>query len=266
MNEEKKYEILPGVETPDIKTINDAASDFSISEVANVEIKSIVLHPVTESAVPDISSADLADLQKLGDKVAADEERSRAVSRAKMDKNLSRVMAPESIGELKASHIAQLNEEKRKELEERSKEAEKQQAEVDAKTKAREERRILQQRIFEEAKQKAEQEKAKAAKEAEEKAKAEAEKQDEVAPEVVAAVEKVEEKIEEKVEAPVAQQVVEKTEEKPEEKSEAAAEAKEEPVAEAAKPAEPAAPAVPQKRTTKVVSSEEAFDDFKEFL
>ena len=31
MREEKKYEILPGVELPDYKTIKAAASDFSIS-------------------------------------------------------------------------------------------------------------------------------------------------------------------------------------------------------------------------------------------
>ena len=33
MRDEKKYEILPGVEIPDIKKIQEAASDFSISEV-----------------------------------------------------------------------------------------------------------------------------------------------------------------------------------------------------------------------------------------
>ena len=43
MKDEKKYEILPGVETPDIETINEAASDFTISDVGAVNIKSSVV-------------------------------------------------------------------------------------------------------------------------------------------------------------------------------------------------------------------------------
>ena len=39
MREEKKYEVLPGVELPDFKTIKEAASDFSISDVGDVELK-----------------------------------------------------------------------------------------------------------------------------------------------------------------------------------------------------------------------------------
>ena len=48
MREEKKYEILPGVEIPDIKKIQEAASDFSISEVGDVDIKSVNFEPVFE--------------------------------------------------------------------------------------------------------------------------------------------------------------------------------------------------------------------------
>ena len=33
MPDEKKYEILPGVDIPDMKTIKDAASDYSASGV-----------------------------------------------------------------------------------------------------------------------------------------------------------------------------------------------------------------------------------------
>ena len=39
MREEKKYDILPGVEIPDMKKIQEAASDFSISEVGDVDSK-----------------------------------------------------------------------------------------------------------------------------------------------------------------------------------------------------------------------------------
>ena len=38
MRDEKKYEILPGVELPDFKTIKAAASDFSISDVGEVDV------------------------------------------------------------------------------------------------------------------------------------------------------------------------------------------------------------------------------------
>ena len=143
MREEKKYEILPGVEIPDIKKIQEAASDFSISEVGDVELRTVTLQPVIEAAAPGVSSEELSNLQSLGVKVAEDEERSKAASRAKMDAIMNKaVQAPESIGDLKASHIAQLNDEKRKkQLEEEMKEAEAQKAEEDAKNKAREERR-----------------------------------------------------------------------------------------------------------------------------
>ena len=155
MREEKKYEILPGVEIPDIKKIQEAASDFSISEVGDVEIKTVTLQPVIEPIAPGVSAEELSNLQSLGVKVAEDEERSKAVSRAKMDAIMNKaVQAPESIGDLKASHIAQLNDEKRKkQLEDEMKEAEAQKAEEDAKNKAREERRQLQQRLLEESKE-----------------------------------------------------------------------------------------------------------------
>ena len=160
MREEKKYEVLPGVEIPDIKKIQEAASDFSISEVGDVEIKTVTIQPVIAPADPGVSAEELSQLQSLGVKVAEDEERAKAVSRAKMDAIMHKaVQAPESIGDLKASHIAQLNEEKRKQLEEDMKEANAQQAEEAAKNKAREERRRLQQKLLEESREKAEKEK-----------------------------------------------------------------------------------------------------------
>ena len=144
MREEKKYEILPGVEIPDIKKIQEAASDFSISEVGDVDINTVSYEPIMSAVTPSVSPEELARLQALGVKVAEDEERSKAESKAKMDKIMKNVQAPESIGDLKASHIAQLDEEKRKQLEENMKEANQQQAEEEAKNKAREERRQLQ--------------------------------------------------------------------------------------------------------------------------
>ena len=131
MREQKKYEILPGVEIPDMKSIQEAASDFSISDVGDVDIKSVSIEPVFEEHTQrPVSPEELARLQQLGVKVAEDEARSKAESRAKMDKIMSKaVQAPETIGDLKASHISQLNEQKRKELEDSMKESEQQKAE-----------------------------------------------------------------------------------------------------------------------------------------
>ena len=276
MREEKKYEILPGVEIPDIKKIQEAASDFSISEVGDVEIKTVTLQPVIEPIAPGVSAEELSNLQSLGVKVAEDEERSKAASRAKMDAIMNKaVQAPESIGDLKASHIAQLNDEKRKkQLEEEMKEAEAQKAEEDAKNKAREERRQLQQRLLEESKEKAAKEKEaqeRAAKEAAEKEEEEIKRAaEEMAAKLMQPVEEKKEeaaKIEDapKAEAPKAE--ADKKEEPS--KVEEAPKAEEKKPEEAQKPAQrPAAPdEVPiEKKTAKVLSASETYDEFKEFL
>lgn len=265
MREEKKYEILPGVEIPDIKKIQEAASDFSISEVGDVEIKTVTLQPVVEPIAPTVSAEELSQLQSLGVKVAEDEERSKAVSRARMDAIMNKaVQAPESIGDLKASHIAQLNDEKRKkQLEEEMKEAQAQKAEEDAKNKAREERRQLQQRLLEESKEKAAKEKEAQEQAAREAAAKEDEEirraAEEMAAKLMAPVEETEKKEEAKAEAPKAE--AEKKEEAPK------AEAEKKPE-EAQRPARPLAPEEfsIEKKTAKMLSASETYDEFKEFL
>ena len=278
MREEKKYEILPGVEIPDIKKIQEAASDFSISEVGDVELRTVTLQPVIEAAAPGVSAEELSNLQSLGVKVAEDEERSKAASRAKMDAIMNKaVQAPESIGDLKASHIAQLNDEKRKkQLEEEMKEAEAQKAEEDAKNKAREERRQLQQRLLEESKEKAAKEKEAQEKAAQEAAAKEEEEIRKAAEEMAAKLmQPVEETSEKKEEA--------KTEEAPKaeapkaeaDKKEEPSKVEEAPKAEEKKPDEAQKPEqrpaahdeVPvDKKTAKVLSASETYDEFKEFL
>lgn len=284
MREEKKYEVLPGVEIPDIKKIQEAASDFSVSDVGEVEIRTINLQPVVQSAAPGVSDADLSQLQSLGNKVAEDEARSQAESRAKMEKIMHNVKAPESINDLKKSHIAQVDAEKRKELEESIKADEQQKAEEDAKSKAREERRQLQQRLLEEsreraAKLKAEKERldkalavkaerdraAQEKREVEEKAKATAEaaasgsSEQEGTPDKKAdtpAEVKKPAATEARGAAPESQAAA--TETKPENAEQQKAAAEPKPVE---KPVEPEV-----KKTATVVSNAEAFDDFKEFL
>lgn len=276
MREEKKYEILPGVEIPDIKKIQEAASDFSISEVGDVEIRTVTLQPVIEAATPGVSAEELSNLQSLGVKVAEDEERSKAESRAKMDAIMNKaVQAPESIGDLKASHIAQLNDEKlKKQLEDEMKEAEAQKAEEDAKNKAREERRQLQQRLLEESKEKAAKEKEakeKAAKEAAAKEEEEIKKAaEEMAAKLMQPVEEKKEEAAKTEDAPKAEVPKAEADKKEEpSKVEEAPKAEEKKPEEAQKPAQrPAAPdEVPiEKNTVKVLSASETYDEFKEFL
>ena len=154
MNEERKYEILPGVELPDMKSINEAASDFSVSGVNDLQIKTP--KPVyTPEGVP-ATAAELAALQSLGDQVAADEARAAAESRRRMDSILSSaVQAPESLADLINYNKDKMSEEALKAAEEKiKKEEELKQAEID-REKAREERRQLQQRLLEEARDRA---------------------------------------------------------------------------------------------------------------
>ncbi|MBR0396253.1 MAG: hypothetical protein IJI63_07105 [Clostridiales bacterium] len=272
MREEKKYEILPGVEIPDIKRIQEAASDFSISEVGDVEIRTVTLQPVAAAVTPSVSADELSQLQSLGVKVAEDEERSKAASRAKMDAIMNKaVQAPESIGDLKASHIAQLNDEKRKkQLEDEMKEAEAQKAEEDAKNKAREERRQLQQRLLEESKEKAAKEKEakeNAAKEAAAKEEEEIKKAaEEMAAKLMQPVEEKKEEAAKTDDAPKAE-----TPKSEADKKEEPSKVEEAPKAEEKKPEEAQRPAAPDevpidKKTVKVLSASETYDEFKEFL
>ena len=230
MRNEKKYEILPGVELPDFKTIKEAASDFSISDVGEVDVRQQpVFVPGSEaSQTSSVSPEELARLKSLGDKVAEDEARAQAESRKKMDSIMSKaVHASESLSDLKASNIGRVSDEKRKALEESMKAEAESQAEEDAKNKAREERRKLQQRLYEEAKERAEKEKA--------------------------------EEASKKADEPVA---------------ETSGEAPAEPAAPAPAEEKITAPAAvnPEKfvedakKTAKIASAEETFDDFKEFL
>ena len=156
MPDEKKYEILPGVDIPDMKTIKDAASDYSASGVEDFEIKTFAISKHVAGAVAPVSTDELSDLQNMGDKVAADEERQAAESRKRMDSIMKNaVQAPSDLNKLRRENANKMNEEDRKKMEEQIAEEEKAQAEIDAKNKAREERRKLQQQLLEEARERA---------------------------------------------------------------------------------------------------------------
>ena len=274
MREEKKYEILPGVELPDLKTIREAASDFSVSEVGDVDIREVTLvEPTSVEAATTaaVSPEELAKLKDLGDRVAEDEAKAQAESKAKMDEIKKKaVHASESLSDLKASNMQRvIDDDKRKAIEDSLKAEQEQQAEIDAKIKAREERRLLQQRLFEEAKERAAKERA-AAEDAAKKENADSEKAEEKSAE-----EKAEVKSEEKVEAKVEEKAVEAAPAAKEETKEVKEESKEEPKAEIkeepAKKITTAAEVKPEnfvddKREATIASADETFDDFKEFL
>ncbi len=226
MADEKKYEILPGVDIPDMKTIKDAASDYSASGVEDFAIKSFGVAPAKPGVTAPVSTEELANLQNMGDKVAADEERAAAESRKRMDSIMqSAVKQPESLNHLRRENATKMSEEERKKMEAQIEEEEKAQAEIDAKNKAREDRRRLQQQLLEEARERAridrEQEKYLAEKKKEEEAKVKEGSEDDS-----------------KEEAPKAE-----SDAKPEE---AATEAKQD--------------------TASIATDAETFDDFSEFL
>lgn len=230
MADEKKYEVLPGVEIPDMKTIKDAASDYSASGVEDFAIKNFGVAPAKPGVTAPVSTEELANLQNMGDKVAADEERAAAESRKRMDSIMqSAVKQPESLNHLRRENATKMNEEERKKMEAQIEEEEKAQAEIDAKNKAREDRRRLQQQLLEEARERAridrEQEKYLAEKKKEEEAKA-ADEAAKANPEADSKEDSKEEK-----EAP---------------KAESAAEAKQD--------------------TASIATDDETFDDFSEFL
>ena len=58
MSEEKKYEILPGVDLPDMKTIQQAASDFSVSGVSDIKINTPKLYNSVSDGVTERVSAE----------------------------------------------------------------------------------------------------------------------------------------------------------------------------------------------------------------
>lgn len=156
MSEEKKYDILPGVELPDIKSIKAAASDFSVSNVSEVKIDTPKVTFSSDVDSDGFTAEELAALQALGDKVAADEALAALESRKRMDQIMSTaVKAPESIVDLLNYNRDKVSEERIREKEEELRKAEElKQAEIE-KERQREERRQMQQRLLEEARERA---------------------------------------------------------------------------------------------------------------
>jgi len=260
MSEEKKYEILPGVELPDIKTIKQAASDFSVSGVSDIKINTPTVSTVSDGVTSRATAEELAALQNLGDKVAADEALAAAESRKRMDAIMSTaVKAPETIVDLLNYNRDKVSEERIREKEEELRKAEElKQAEIE-KERQREERRQLQQRLLEEAR-----ERAAAMREAEKRGiKADESLLDKKPEDEVPAepeIEEMKDAVAEPAapEVPVSESVKEEPAKAESVKEEATIKAAEVKPAEPKKPDEPVKPAI--------ASAEETFDDFSEFL
>lgn len=148
----KKYEVLPGVPTPDLKTILDAASDFNKAGVEDVELHAAHApgnnHPVMQPAHGEMAD----ELNKLGMQVSVEEAKAQEESKRKMQAILNRaVSAPETMENLRETAVERLSDEDKEEFERIVEEQKKAEAEEAAKQAAREERRLQQQKNLEES-------------------------------------------------------------------------------------------------------------------
>ena len=142
---ERKYQILPGVKLPDYKTLKEASSDFEISGLEDVNFKAPVTMSDSQATRENLSAEDVKRLMELGDEVADNEERQAEESKRKMQAILQNAVTQSAtLDDLKKSAILQASDEKRAELEQREKEEAAKKAEEDEKKRMREERRAMQ--------------------------------------------------------------------------------------------------------------------------
>ena len=120
---ERKYQILPGVKLPDYKTLKEASSDFEISGLEDVNFKAPVTMSDSQATRENLSAEDVKRLMELGDEVADNEERQAEESKRKMQAILQNAVTQSAtLDDLKKSAILQASDEKRAELEQREKE------------------------------------------------------------------------------------------------------------------------------------------------
>ena len=154
---ERKYNILPGVPTPDYEDILKACSDYTDPGAIEFEERQITLDS-EKKAKPVIPSSpdDVEELKKLGIEVTEQEEREKEKSQERMDAIKQRnVMAPASIEALRevASQM-DIDDAKREEIESGLKERDERAAKEEELQKLRAERREQQKKAVEEIKAK----------------------------------------------------------------------------------------------------------------
>ncbi len=156
-NKERKYNILPGIPTPDMDEILWASSDYSDPGVSDVDVYSrnaeITSSKDSRAAIPE--SANLSELQKLGEKVAEEEEKAKLESQRVMDSIKNRaVIGPASIDALKNTSERSVSPERKAQIEAEMKVREEEESKKREIEQARADRRSMQRRAVEELKQK----------------------------------------------------------------------------------------------------------------
>ncbi|MCR5529936.1 MAG: hypothetical protein K6F49_12045 [Saccharofermentans sp.] len=152
--ERKKYEVLPGVPTPDIKTILDAASDFAKTGVEGVTVHSdrAAMMGHAPLMMQPASGPDVDELNALGMQVSIAETEAQKESKRKMQAIMDRaVSAPETMDNLRETAAERMTDEEKEELARKVEEENRAKAEEEAKKKAREDRRKEQQKALEES-------------------------------------------------------------------------------------------------------------------
>ena len=189
--DERKYEILPGVKLPDYKTLKEASSNFDDTGVEDINIRSVG-YITDNNGVPDRATLEeIKRLQELGDEVAESEQKANEESRKKMQAIMqTAVTKSASLDDLKQTAIRQASEEKLAEIEKRNQEEEARAAAEEEKKRMREERRAMQRKQLEDARARSAAA-AEAAAEAEEGASADEGTEDDAAEPIEAAVEAV---------------------------------------------------------------------------
>ncbi len=150
--DERKYEILPGVKLPDYKTLKEASSNFDDTGVEDINIRSVG-YITDEKGVPDRATLEeIKRLQELGDEVAESEQRATEESRKKMQAIMQNAVTKSaSLDDLKQTAIRQASGEKLAEIEKRNQEEEARIAAEEEKKRMREERRAMQRKQLEDA-------------------------------------------------------------------------------------------------------------------
>lgn len=156
-NKERKYNILPGIPTPDMDEILWASSDYSDPGVSDVNVytRNIDAKSPNVSRAAISESAELNELQKLGEKVAEEEEKAKLESQRVMDSIKNRaVIGPASLDVLKNTSERSVSPERKAQIDAEMKVREEEESKKREIEQARADRRSMQRRAVEELKQK----------------------------------------------------------------------------------------------------------------
>lgn len=156
-NKERKYNILPGIPTPDMDEILWASSDYSDPGVSDVNVYTRNIDAkspnVSRAAAPE--SAELNELQRLGEKVAEEEEKAKLESQRVMESIKNRaVIGPASLDALKNTSERSVSPERKAQIDAEMKVREEEESKKREIEQARADRRSMQRRAVEELKQK----------------------------------------------------------------------------------------------------------------